>query len=55
MRPRIASFFSTHDVTLSGWRLRDLLRLVRDGKVAAVNTGHARYANLRNDLRTSAR
>ena len=47
---RLQLFFSTHDVTLTGWRLRDLLRLLRDGKVAAVKTGHARYANLRNDL-----
>lgn len=41
--------FSTHDVTLTGWRLRDFLRLLRDGKVAAVNTGHTRYADLRRD------
>jgi len=47
---RLHLFFSTHDVTLTGWRLRDFLRLLRDGKVAAVKTGHARYANLRNDL-----
>jgi hypothetical protein len=47
---RLQLFFSTHDVTLSGWRLRDFLRLLRDGKVAAVKTGPARYANLRNDL-----
>ncbi len=47
---RVQLFFSTHDVTLSGWRLRDFLRLLRDGKVATVKTGHARYANLRNDL-----
>ena len=47
---RVQLFFSTHDVTLSGWRLRDFLRLLRDGKVAVVKTGHARYANLRNDL-----
>ncbi|MGN6451409.1 MAG: hypothetical protein ACTHLK_22995 [Brucella intermedia] len=46
---RLQLFFSTHDVTLSGWRLRDFLRLLRDGKVAA-KTGHARYANLLNDL-----
>ena len=47
---RIQLFFSTHHVTLSGWRLRDFLRSLRDGKVAAVKTGHPRYANLRNDL-----
>lgn len=47
---RLQLFFSTHDVTLTGWRLRDFLRLLRDGKVAAVKTGNARYANLRNDL-----
>jgi len=47
---RLQLFFSTHDVTLSGWRLRDFLRLLREGKVAAVKTGNARYANLRNDL-----
>lgn len=42
--------FSTHDVTLTDWRLREFLRLLRDGKVAAVKTGNGRYANLRNDL-----
>ena len=47
---RVQLFFSTHDVTVSGRRLRDFLRLLRDGKVAAVNTGNARYVNLRNDL-----
>ena len=47
---RLQLFFSTHDVTLTGWRLRDFLRLLREGKVAAVKTGEARYANLRNDL-----
>jgi hypothetical protein len=47
---RLQLFFSTHDVTLTGWRLSDFLRLLRDGKVAAVKTGDARYANLRNDL-----
>ena len=46
---RLQLFFSTHDVTLSGWRLRDFLRLLRDGKVAAVKTGHSRYADLRRD------
>ena len=46
---RLQLFFSTHDVTLSGWRLRDFLRLLRDGKVAAVKTGSARYADLRRD------
>jgi hypothetical protein len=46
---RLQLFFSTHDVTLTGWRLRDFLRLLRDGKVAAVKTGNARYANLRRD------
>jgi hypothetical protein len=47
---RLQLFFSTRDVTLLGWRLRDFLRLLRVGKVAAVKTGEARYANLRNDL-----
>ena len=47
---RLQLFFSTHDVTLSEWRLRDFLHPLRDGKVAAVKTGHARYANLRTDL-----
>ncbi|MEW6161411.1 MAG: hypothetical protein AB1813_28615 [Verrucomicrobiota bacterium] len=46
---RLQLFFSTHDVTLTGWRLRDFLRLLRDGKVAAVKTGNARYADLRRD------
>jgi hypothetical protein len=39
--------FSTHDVTLTGWRLREFLRLLREGKVAAARTGDPRYANLR--------
>jgi hypothetical protein len=47
---RLQLFFSTHDVTLSGWKLRDFLRLLRDGKVAAVKTGNPRYANLNNTL-----
>jgi len=47
---RLQIFFSTHDVTLTGWRLRELLRLLRDGKIAAVRTGHARYASLHGDL-----
>lgn len=46
---RVQLLFSTHDVTISGWRLRDFLRLLRDGKVATVKTGHARYADLRRD------
>ena len=46
---RVQLFFSTHDVTLSGWRLRDFLRSLREGKVAAVKTGHPRYVNLRQD------
>lgn len=46
---RLQLFFSTHDVTLTGWRLREFLRLLRDGKVAAVKTGPARYADLRRD------
>jgi hypothetical protein len=43
-------FFSTHDVTLTGWRLRELLRSLRSGKLAAVKTGPARYAHLRKEL-----
>lgn len=46
---RLQLFFSTHDVTLSGWRLRDFLRLLRDGKAAAVKTVNARYLNLHPD------
>lgn len=46
---RVQLFFSTHDVTLTGWRLRDFLRLLRDGKVAAVKTCNARYSNLRSN------
>ena len=44
---RLQLFFSTHDVTLTGWRLREFLRLLREGRVAAVRTGDPRYANLR--------
>lgn len=43
---RLQLFFSTHDVTLSRWRLRDFPRLFRVGDVSAVKTGDARYANL---------
>lgn len=46
---RLQLFFSTHDVTLTCWRLREFLRLFRESKVAAVKTGHPRYANLRSD------
>jgi hypothetical protein len=46
---RLQLFFSTHDVTVTGWRLRVFLRSLRDGKVAAVKTGHSRYADLRRD------
>ena len=43
-------FFPTHDVTVTGWRLRELLRSLRSGKLAAVKTGPARYAHLRKEL-----
>lgn len=46
---RLQLFFSTHDVTLSGWRLREFLRLLRDGKVAAVKTVNPRYLNVHPD------
>lgn len=46
---RLQLFFSTHDVTLTGWRLREFLRLFRESKVGAVRTANARYANLRPD------
>ena len=42
-------FFSTHDVIISGWRLRVFLRSFREGKVAAVKTGNTRYVNLCHD------
>ncbi|MDB6029538.1 MAG: hypothetical protein JWM68_5761 [Verrucomicrobiales bacterium] len=47
---RLQLLFSTHDVTLTCWRRRDFLRLLQDGKTAAIKTDHARYANLRHDL-----
>lgn len=47
---RLQLFFSTHDVTLTGWRLRDFLRLLRESKIGAVRTANARYLNLRHDL-----
>jgi len=34
-------------VTLTGWRLREFLRSLREGRVAAVKTADPRYANLR--------
>ena len=46
---RLQLFFSTHDVTLAGWRLREFLRLFRESKVGAVRTANARYLNLRPD------
>ena len=46
---RVQLLFSTHDVTVTGWRLRVFLRSLREGKVAAVKTGHSRYAQLRHD------
>src|SRR5215207_7800941 len=36
---RVQLLFSTHDVTVTGWRLRVFLRSLREGKVAAVKTG----------------
>lgn len=44
---RLQLFFSTHDVTLTGWRLREFLRLFRENKIGAVRTANARYLNLR--------
>jgi hypothetical protein len=43
---RLHLFFSTHDVTLTGWRLRPLVNLVRQGTLASVRALDTRYAQV---------
>ena len=43
---RLHLFFSTHDVTLTGWRLRPLVNLVRQGKLAGVRSLDTRYSQV---------
>ena len=43
---RLHLFFSTHDVTLTGWRLRPLVNLVRQGKLSSVRALDTRYAQV---------
>jgi hypothetical protein len=43
---RLHLFFSTHDVTLTGWRLRLLVNLVRKGTLSGVRSLDTRYAQV---------
>ena len=43
---RLHLFFSTHDVTLTGWRLRPLVNLVRKGTLSGVRSLDTRYAQV---------
>ena len=43
---RLHLFFSTHDVTLTGWRLRPLVNMVRAGTLASVRSLDTRYAQV---------
>jgi hypothetical protein len=43
---RLHLFFSTHDVTLTGWRLRPLVNMIRQGTLASVRTLDTRYAQV---------
>ena len=43
---RLHLFFSTHDVTLTGWRLRPLVNMVRQGTLANVRSLDTRYAQV---------
>jgi len=43
---RLYLFFSTHDVTLTGWRLRPLVNMVRQGTLANVRSLDTRYAQV---------
>ena len=43
---RLLLFFSTHDVTLTGWRLRPLVNMVRAGTLASVRALDTRYAQV---------
>ena len=43
---RLHLFFSTHDVTLTGWRLRPLVNMVRQGTLASVRSLDTRYSQV---------
>ena len=43
---RLHLFFSTHDVTLTGWRLRPLVNMVREGTLANVRSLDTRYSQV---------
>jgi hypothetical protein len=43
---RLHLFFATHDVTLTGWRLRPLVNLVRQGKLSSVRSLDIRYSQV---------
>ena len=43
---RLHLFFSTHDVTLTGWRLRPVVNMLRQGTLASVRTLDTRYAQV---------
>ena len=43
---RLHLFFSTHDVTLTGWRLRPLVNMVRQGTLASVRALDTRYSQV---------
>ncbi len=43
---RLHLFFSTHDVTLTGWRLRPVVNMVRAGTLAGVRALDTRYAQV---------
>jgi hypothetical protein len=43
---RLHLFFSTHDVTLTGWRLRPLVNMMRQGTLSGVRALDIRYAQV---------
>jgi hypothetical protein len=43
---RLHLFFSTHDVTLTGWRLRPVVNMVRAGTLASVRSLDTRYSQV---------
>jgi hypothetical protein len=43
---RLHLFFSTHDVTLTGWRLRPVVNMVRQGTLASVRSLDTRYSQV---------
>jgi len=43
---RLHLFFSTHDVTLTGWRLRPMVNMVRAGTLTSVRSLDTRYSQV---------